>query len=98
MNCRSVAIIKSSKDNRYAADAVVTHDGTKFPCLALSDLSSFKLTFGADAYNKVNLFETLLHSTSTHIFICCYIKLFLLYLKISLKHKLFVTKLIFSSF
>ncbi|XP_073023174.1 thymidine kinase a-like [Primulina eburnea] len=54
-NGRSVTIIKSSKDNRYAADAVVTHDGTKFPCWALSDLSSFKLRFGADAYDKLDV-------------------------------------------
>ncbi|KZV31347.1 thymidine kinase-like [Dorcoceras hygrometricum] len=54
-NGRSVAIVKSSKDNRYADDAVVTHDGTKFPCWALSDLSSFKLRFGKDAYDKLDV-------------------------------------------
>ncbi|XP_073142599.1 thymidine kinase a [Henckelia pumila] len=54
-NGRCVVIIKSSKDNRYATDAVVTHDGTKFPCWALSDLSSFKLRFGADAYSKLDV-------------------------------------------
>ncbi|KAM2035274.1 hypothetical protein EV2_039281 [Malus domestica] len=42
-NGRNVAMIKSSKDTRYAIDSVVTHDGVKFPCWALSDLSSFRV-------------------------------------------------------
>ncbi|KAG6387013.1 hypothetical protein SASPL_152195 [Salvia splendens] len=50
---RTVAMIKSSKDTRYAVDAVVTHDGTKFPCWPLPDLLSFKLKIGANAYQKV---------------------------------------------
>ena len=50
-------MIKSSKDTRYAIDSVVTHDGAKFPCWALPDLSSFRQKFGEDAYNKVFLFE-----------------------------------------
>ncbi|XP_055834440.1 thymidine kinase-like [Solanum dulcamara] len=52
---RNVVMIKSSKDTRYAVDAVVTHDGTKFPCWSLPDLSSFKQRFGADAYEKVDV-------------------------------------------
>ncbi|KAK2998635.1 hypothetical protein RJ639_023710 [Escallonia herrerae] len=52
---RNVAIIKSSKDTRYAIDSVVTHDGTKFPCWALPDLLSFKHRFGADAYDKLDV-------------------------------------------
>ncbi|KAL0400312.1 UNVERIFIED_CONTAM: Thymidine kinase [Sesamum radiatum] len=52
---RTVAMIKSSKDTRYAADAVVTHDGTKFPCWPLSDLLSFKHKLGADAYHKLDV-------------------------------------------
>lgn len=52
---RNVAMIKSSKDNRYAVDSVVTHDGAKFPCWALPDLSSFRQNFGGDAYDKVIL-------------------------------------------
>lgn len=51
--CRSVAVIKSSKDTRYGLDSIVTHDGAKFPCLALKDLSSFKETFGINAYDQV---------------------------------------------
>ena len=50
---RNVAMIKSSKDTRYAIDSVVTHDGAKFPCWALSNLLSFKQKFGAEAYDKV---------------------------------------------
>ncbi|GFP83291.1 thymidine kinase [Phtheirospermum japonicum] len=52
---RTVAMIKSSKDNRYADDAVVTHDGTQFPCWALSDLLSFKNKFGAEAYRRLDV-------------------------------------------
>lgn len=46
-------MIKSSKDNRYATDSVVTHDGTKFPCWPLTDLLSFKEKFGSQAYEQV---------------------------------------------
>ncbi|KAM1655463.1 hypothetical protein ACFX1Q_008337 [Malus domestica] len=49
---RNVAMIKSSKDTRYAIDSVVTHDGVKFLCWALSDLSLFRQNFGGDAYDK----------------------------------------------
>ncbi|KAK2995655.1 hypothetical protein RJ640_013612 [Escallonia rubra] len=52
---RNVAIIKSSKDTRYAIDSVVTHDGTEFPCWALPDLLSFKHRFGTDAYDKLDV-------------------------------------------
>lgn len=52
---RNVVIIKSSKDTRYAVDSVVTHDGTKFPCWALPDLSSFKQKFGANAYDRLDV-------------------------------------------
>ena len=55
MCCRNVAMIKSSKDTRYAKDSVVSHDGVKYPCWALPDLSSFKEKFGSDAYDKVLL-------------------------------------------
>ncbi|KAL8031075.1 hypothetical protein ABFX02_13G002200 [Erythranthe guttata] len=52
---RKVVMIKSSKDNRYATDAVVTHDGTKFPCWSLPDLLSFKHNCGAEAYSKLDV-------------------------------------------
>ncbi|GMP47325.1 hypothetical protein CsSME_00015113 [Camellia sinensis var. sinensis] len=54
-NGRNVAIIKSSKDTRYAVDSVVTHDGTKFPCWALPDLLSFRQKFGDEAYAKLDV-------------------------------------------
>ncbi|XP_057954439.1 thymidine kinase-like [Malania oleifera] len=54
-NGRNVAIIKSSKDTRYAVDSIVTHDGAKFPCWALLNLSSFRQEFGADAYDKLDV-------------------------------------------
>ncbi|KAK9285040.1 hypothetical protein L1049_024224 [Liquidambar formosana] len=54
-NGRNVAMIKSSKDRRYAVDSVVTHDGAKFPCWALPDLLSFRQKFGADAYDKLDV-------------------------------------------
>ncbi|GFS30449.1 thymidine kinase [Actinidia rufa] len=52
---RNVAMIKSSKDTRYAIDSVVTHDGAKFPCWALPNLLSFKQKFGAEAYDKLDM-------------------------------------------
>ncbi|XP_010557775.1 PREDICTED: thymidine kinase a-like [Tarenaya hassleriana] len=52
---RSVAMIKSSKDTRYAKDSVVTHDGIKFPCWALPDLMSFTEKFGDDAYSQLDV-------------------------------------------
>ncbi|XP_076910800.1 thymidine kinase-like [Bidens hawaiensis] len=48
-------MIKSSKDTRYAIDSVVTHDGTKHPCWALSDLMSFKQNLGEEAYEKIDV-------------------------------------------
>ncbi|GMN27786.1 hypothetical protein TIFTF001_001799 [Ficus carica] len=54
-NGRNVALIKSSKDTRYAVDSVVTHDGVKFPCWVLPDLSSCKLKLGQDAYDKLDV-------------------------------------------
>ncbi|XP_057954479.1 thymidine kinase [Malania oleifera] len=54
-NGRNVAIVKSSKDTRYAVDSIVTHDGAKFPCWALPDLSSFRQEFGAEAYDKLDV-------------------------------------------
>lgn len=48
-----MAVIKSNKDTRYGLDYIVTHDGAKFPCVALADLSSFRQKFGADAYDQV---------------------------------------------
>lgn len=48
-----MALIKSDKDNRYGLDSVVTHDGTKMPCWALPELSSFQDKLGTEAYDKV---------------------------------------------
>uniref|UniRef100_A0ACD5Z1F5 Uncharacterized protein n=1 Tax=Avena sativa TaxID=4498 RepID=A0ACD5Z1F5_AVESA len=52
---RTVALVKSDKDNRYGLDSVVTHDGTKMPCWALPELSSFQDKLGTEAYNKVDV-------------------------------------------
>lgn len=54
-NGRSVAIIKSNKDTRYGLHSIVTHDGDKFPCWPLADLSSFRQEFGSDAYEKLDV-------------------------------------------
>ncbi|KAJ7960282.1 Thymidine kinase [Quillaja saponaria] len=54
-NGRNVAIIKSSKDTRYAINSIVTHDGAKFPCWALPDLSSFRKKYGDEAYEKLDV-------------------------------------------
>ncbi|KAL9251759.1 Thymidine kinase-like protein [Drosera capensis] len=47
-----VSIIKSDKDVRYGLDSIVTHDGDKYPCFALKDLSSFRQEFGGRAYDE----------------------------------------------
>ncbi|KAK4259119.1 hypothetical protein QN277_005486 [Acacia crassicarpa] len=52
---RNVAIIKSSKDTRYGLDSIVTHDGFKLPCWALTNLSSFRQKFGPDAYDQLDV-------------------------------------------
>ncbi|CAI0383831.1 unnamed protein product [Linum tenue] len=52
---RNVAMVKSSKDNRYAIDSVVSHDGLKFPCWALTDLTSFERKVGVEAYQKIEV-------------------------------------------
>lgn len=57
--CRNVAIIKSSKDTRYALDSIVTHDGDKLPCWPLEALSSFKERIGLEAYHEVTLVSNL---------------------------------------
>ncbi|KAK7245964.1 hypothetical protein RIF29_40818 [Crotalaria pallida] len=54
-NGRNVAVIKSNKDTRYGLDSIVTHDGEKFPCLALTNLASFKQKLGVDAYVKLDV-------------------------------------------
>lgn len=55
--CRNVAVIKSNKDTRYGLDSIVTHDGVKLPCCALTNLSSFRQKFGSDAYDQVIQYE-----------------------------------------
>ncbi|ESR60979.1 Thymidine kinase [Citrus sinensis] len=54
-NGRNIAMIKSSKDTRYAIDSVVTHDGAKLPCWALPELTSFRQKLGDDAYAKLDV-------------------------------------------
>ncbi|GMI66277.1 thymidine kinase 1a [Hibiscus trionum] len=54
-NGRNVAMIKSSKDTRYAINSVVSHDGVRFPCWALPDLTSFRQKIGEDAYEKLDV-------------------------------------------
>ncbi|KAJ6812879.1 thymidine kinase-like [Iris pallida] len=52
---RRVAMIKSNKDTRYAVDSIVTHDGARMHCLALSELSTFRTNIGVEAYNKLDV-------------------------------------------
>lgn len=52
---RSVAMIKSSKDTRYAVNSIVTHDGSRMQCLALNKLSTFQTNVGAEAYNMFDV-------------------------------------------
>lgn len=49
---KKIAIIKSDKDTRYCVESIVSHDGEKFPCWSLPDLSCFKERFGLDAYEN----------------------------------------------
>ncbi|KFK27631.1 hypothetical protein AALP_AA8G408300 [Arabis alpina] len=49
---KTIAVIKSDKDTRYCIESIVSHDGEKFPCWALPDLSCFKSRFGIDAYEN----------------------------------------------
>ncbi|XP_010493419.1 PREDICTED: thymidine kinase b-like [Camelina sativa] len=49
---KKIAVIKSNKDTRYCTESIVTHDGEKFPCWSLPDLSSFKERFGTDEYEN----------------------------------------------
>uniref|UniRef100_A0A0D3E1N1 Thymidine kinase n=1 Tax=Brassica oleracea var. oleracea TaxID=109376 RepID=A0A0D3E1N1_BRAOL len=49
---KKIAVIKSDKDTRYCAESIASHDGEKFPCWSLPDLSSFKERFGFDAYKN----------------------------------------------
>lgn len=52
---RNVAVIKSNKDTRYGLDSIVTHDGEKLPCWALSHLSLFKQRMRPDAYDQLDV-------------------------------------------
>ncbi|ERM99641.1 hypothetical protein AMTR_s00088p00176970 [Amborella trichopoda] len=52
---RSVAVIKSDKDNRYGLNSIVTHDGEKMSCWAMADLLTFKTKLGFDAYSKLDV-------------------------------------------
>ncbi|CAL1393823.1 unnamed protein product [Linum trigynum] len=51
----SVAVVKSDKDTRYGLDSIVTHDGLKFPCWSLPELSMFRHSLGVDAYNQLDV-------------------------------------------
>lgn len=50
-----MALIKSNKDTRYELNSVVTHDGDKYPCFALHDLSSFRQKLGSSAYDELDV-------------------------------------------
>jgi hypothetical protein len=65
-------MLKSSKDNRYAIDSVVSHDGVKFPCWALPDLMLFKDKYGHEAYQKVvSMFYKLYHMLFFLVVLIC---------------------------
>ncbi|KAH9611873.1 hypothetical protein KSS87_019552 [Heliosperma pusillum] len=51
----NIALIKSDKDTRYELNSVVTHDGNKYPCWALHNLSSFRQKIGPSAYNELDV-------------------------------------------
>lgn len=69
LTLRTVVLIKSDKDNRYGLDSVVTHDGTKMACWAVSELSSFHDKLGIEAYDKV---QSNTSSLNIHAYILYY--------------------------
>ncbi len=46
--------MKSNKDTRYGVAAVVSHDGIKLPCVAVSNLAAFRAHVGEAQYKEVN--------------------------------------------
>ncbi|CAI5527948.1 unnamed protein product, partial [Closterium sp. Naga37s-1] len=54
---RSVVVVKSKADTRYARDAVVSHDGAAMPCLAVRSLLEVLSEDGAhrEAYEQASV-------------------------------------------
>jgi thymidine kinase len=50
----AVGLVKSNKDTRYGVAAVVSHDGFKLPCVAVSNLAAFRAHVGEAQYKEVN--------------------------------------------
>mmetsp|Transcript_13894 Transcript_13894/g.35912 ORF Transcript_13894/g.35912 Transcript_13894/m.35912 type:complete len:325 (+) Transcript_13894:261-1235(+) len=77
----NTVIVKSKIDNRYSADEIVTHDGCRRPCYAVSTLAELRKVLGDKQYQDVQVCrcwrpnisgETLPHSR--YLIICCYIQ------------------------
>ncbi|KAH8973300.1 hypothetical protein BDL97_01G038700 [Sphagnum fallax] len=49
---RKVGLVKSNKDTRYGVAAVVSHDGIKLPCVAVSNLAAFRAHVGEAQYKE----------------------------------------------
>lgn len=46
--------MKSGIDVRYGLSDVVSHDGTRMPCLAVNTLADFRATMGDEEYEEVS--------------------------------------------
>lgn len=46
--------MKSGVDVRYGLTDVVSHDGTRMPCLAVGTLQEFRATIGDAEYDEVS--------------------------------------------
>lgn len=52
---RRVVVVKSKIDNRYSTDEVVTHDGLRRRCFAVSQMRDLRAILGTEAYNEVQV-------------------------------------------
>eukprot|EP00873_Tetraselmis_striata_P039029 jgi/Tetstr1/459293/TSEL_004692.t1 len=51
----NTVIVKSKIDNRYSADEIVTHDGCRRPCYAVSTLAELRKVLGDKQYQDVQV-------------------------------------------
>ena len=51
----SVTLVKSSKDNRYSHDEIVSHDGTSRRCNAVAELSDLRGIIGEEQWNGAHV-------------------------------------------
>ncbi|GAQ80919.1 Thymidine kinase [Klebsormidium nitens] len=52
---KKIALVKSGIDVRYGLTDVVSHDGTRMPCLAVNTLQDFRTTIGDAEYDELEV-------------------------------------------